>query len=337
MLRFAALAVLTQVCSAAPVGDLLKRDASGPKMNGANFPGMCLCDFVQLCNILTASADPSIIKVGSTWYSFATNSGGRNIQISKSSDFNTWNLLNEDALPNLPSWANPNPSDTWAPDVSQLADGSFVMYYTVRTSQDSQYHCVGAATSASITGPYLPHTDEPLICDLSVGGAIDPAGYEENGQRYVLWKVDGNANPGNPGPCGANNNPTPLYIQPVSSNGLTLQGSKSALVDNEGESDDGIVEAPSLAKSGSTYVLFFSSGCYSTTNYKVNYATSSSLTSGYKRAANALFKSGTQDLSAPGGASIDRDAKHLVFHANYDSGRALWTDIISVNGDSVSA
>ncbi|CAK4034508.1 glycoside hydrolase family 43 [Lecanosticta acicola] len=281
--------------------------------------------------------DPSIINVNDTWYSFSTNSGGRNIQIATSDDFDTWTLLQTDALPDLPAWISDQPTDVWAPDVSLLDNGYFIMYYTARTDEDSRYHCVGAATSQSIEGPFEPCSDDPLICDLSVGGAIDPAGYEEDGQRYILWKVDGNALPYGSGPCGPTNHTTPLYIQPVAADGVTLQGSKSQLVDNQGSSDDGIVEAPSLTKCGSTYVLFFSSGCFTTTNYKVNYATSTSLTGGFQRAQNALFQTGTQNLTAPGGASIDRDAKHLVFHANYNGGRALWTDIVTIDGDQVSA
>lgn len=57
-------------------------------------------------------------------------------------------------------------------------DGSFVMYFALTTAADSSHHCVGAATSATILGPYQP-ISTPLFCDLSVGGAIDPAGFVE--------------------------------------------------------------------------------------------------------------------------------------------------------------
>lgn len=62
------------------------------------------------------------------------------------------------------------------------------MYYSASTTLEDSRHCVGAATSSDISGPYLPQND-PLFCPDSQGGAIDAAGYNDNGQRYVVYKV----------------------------------------------------------------------------------------------------------------------------------------------------
>jgi len=63
--------------------------------------------------------------------------------------------------------------NTWAPDVNQLDDGKFVMYYsaTAMASPGGAHHCVGAATSDTILGPYVPLNDS-LVCPLAQGGAI---------------------------------------------------------------------------------------------------------------------------------------------------------------------
>lgn len=74
------------------------------------------------------------------------------------------------------------------------------MYYSASTTEDASKHCVGAATSTNILGPYTPVDDDALFCDLTVGGAIDAAGFNDNGQRYVVYKVDGNSL-GNGGAC----------------------------------------------------------------------------------------------------------------------------------------
>lgn len=79
-------------------------------------------------------------------------------------------------------------------------DGSFVMYYSASTVKDKSKHCVGAATSKNVLGPYTPIGSEPLFCDLSIGGAIDAAGFKDGNQRYVVYKVDGNSL-GNGGAC----------------------------------------------------------------------------------------------------------------------------------------
>ena len=36
-------------------------------------------------------------------------------------------------------------------------------------------HCIGAAISPNVTGPYTP-TDSPIACPLDAGGAIDLLG-----------------------------------------------------------------------------------------------------------------------------------------------------------------
>lgn len=56
--------------------------------------------------------DPSITYYNGMWYSFATNSGGVNIQIATSRDFYTWQLVKnangtqKDALPAAPAWVD---------------------------------------------------------------------------------------------------------------------------------------------------------------------------------------------------------------------------------------
>lgn len=69
------------------------------------------------------------------------------------------------------------------------------MYFaaSATAADDQQKHCIGAATASTVEGPYAAQTDA-LICDLSEGGAIDPAGFQDyNGDRYIVYKVDGNS------------------------------------------------------------------------------------------------------------------------------------------------
>ena len=129
---------------------------------------------------------------------------------------------------------------------------------------------------------------------------------------------------------------TPLVLQPVSSNGYTLSGSATTLLDNNGAADQGILEAPVVAKSGSYYFLLFSSGCYTTTHYNVDYAYASSITGPYTRASAPLISTGTNGLSGPGGGDVSKDLKYLAFHANYGSGRALYTARITQSGTTLS-
>ncbi|KAI9657076.1 MAG: hypothetical protein M1821_003242 [Bathelium mastoideum] len=291
-------------------------------MNGTNFP------------------DPSIIQVNSTWYSFATTTGGKvHIQVASSPDFNNWTLKEGyDALPNLPSWVDQAHPNTWAPDVNQLDDGSFVMYYTASTANESNIHCTAAATASSVEGPYTPMGDEPWECSLDMGGAIDPSGFRDtDGTRYVSFKIDGNS-VGNGGSC--NNGvapiiPTPIMLQKVQSDGVTKVGPAFTILMNE-PSDGPLVEAPSLIRSaGGNYTLFYSSNCFSSTAYDVAYATSPNITGPYTR-AGSLFTS-RSGMVSPGSADIDADGTHLLFHANADNGRALYTATINIADNKVTA
>ncbi|KAJ9628489.1 hypothetical protein H2203_002388 [Taxawa tesnikishii (nom. ined.)] len=279
--------------------------------------------------ISTNFPDPSIIKVGTT-----------------STDFSSWTLLTnsdgswKDALPTLPSWVPSDNYNTWAPDVRQLDDGSFVMYFSATTTADTSKHCVGAATSKNIVGPYAAQASA-LICPLSSGGAIDASGFQDsNGQRYIVYKVDGNSI-GHGGACGNTVSPivgTPILLQPVASDGVTLQGSTTTLLNNNGASDDGIVEAPNIIRTSSgKYILFFSPGCFTTTNYSVSYATASNVKGPYTRRSTPLFQTGSYGLSAPGGAQVAKDGQHMVFHANNGAVRSLYTAVITVTGNTVTA
>lgn len=192
--------------------------------------------------------DPAVINVRNMWYVFGTNNGKYNVQIANSQDFNTWNVLAKDALPNLPLWVNVDSAAVWAPDVSQLDDGTFLLYFSAALAQYPAHRCIGAATSASIEGPYSP-MDMPLICpdpnwngnivdsiinSSGQGGAIDASGFKDvDGTRYIVYKVDGNSL-GSGGSCNNGNGQksTPIMLVPVDANGVTPLGQAVTLLDH---------------------------------------------------------------------------------------------------------
>ncbi|KAK0776769.1 hypothetical protein LTR59_014100 [Friedmanniomyces endolithicus] len=300
-----------------------KRSLSGASIAGANF------------------ADPSVIQTSDgKWYAFATRTIGSvtHIQAAQSPDFETWTLVvnadssQYDALPSMPAWVATGPSTTWAPDVMQVADGTFVMYYSALAAPSPTHHCIGAATASSVLGPYTPVGPEAMICPLDQGGAIDASGFIDNGQRYVVYKVDGNSI-GHGGACNNAIAPfvsTPIILQPVAADGITFNGAATTLLDNAGASDQGVVEAPALMMSGSTYVLFFSSNCFADGHYTLSYATSTSVMGPYARAAQPLLQTGDNGFASPGGADVAVDDQHLLFHAAYNGGRAMYRAVINV-------
>jgi len=140
-----AVTVLTAASVVAPTADsaLTIRNTIQPIMNGLEF------------------ADPSIIRTPAGWTGFATNHAfnGKmiNVLVATTPDYETWTHDSEkfgtDAMPHLPEWVDPSSSRVWAPDVQQLPDGSFILYYTAALKEDPAHHCVSWAISLNVSGP----------------------------------------------------------------------------------------------------------------------------------------------------------------------------------------
>ena len=184
---------------------------------------------------------------------------------------------------------------------------------------------------------------------ISQGGAIDPAGFlDADGTRYVVYKVDGNSI-GHGGNCGNGVDPivpTPIMLQQVSADGVTPVGSPQQILDRS-DADGPLVEAPSLTRvqdsssaGGWLYILFFSSNCYSGSQYDTSYATSSNgIKNGgqdYTKSSAPLLVTGSDNgaLFSPGGLTVGPDASKVVFHADLGQTadtRQMWVGQISID------
>lgn len=274
--------------------------------------------------------DPSVLKVGNTYYGYAGPNGNNagissNVITATSNDFETWAVNDADALPNPGAWAA-SPPHVWAPDVVSLDNGKYVMYYSAITIQNSFQHCVGAAISNSPAGPFTP-LDQPLYCDLGAGGAIDPDGFKDpnTGKQYVIYKVDGNS-VGHGGSCKNTVAPivaTPILLQEVSpDDGVTPVAAAIQLISNDA-ADGPVVEAPTLAYDPSTkqYILFFTSGCFTTSTYNIQYATAQNIAGPYTRHGMFLKTGDTvANVQIPGSPDIEPTTNQLVFHGDVNMG-----------------
>ncbi|KAJ5630231.1 uncharacterized protein N7484_010331 [Penicillium longicatenatum] len=267
--------------------------------------------------------DPSFLKASDgKWYAFGTNGNGKRIQIASSSDFNTWTLLDIEALPTLSTWETDK--DHYAPDVIQRDDGKYVMYYSGEAKSDINHHCIGTAIAENPTGPYVP-SNTPLSCRLDKGGSIDPSGFlDSDGTRYVLFKVDGNS-VGHGGDCNNGVEPlvsTPIMLQKLQADGVTPIGDAVQILDRSTADNDGpLVEAPSLVLHQGTYFLFYSTHCYTDPAYDVRWATASSIVGPYQKANIQLMKTGEDGLTSPGGATACGCGDRMLLHGWCDSAK----------------
>lgn len=251
--------------------------------------------------------DPSVIKVDSTYYAYATNANGKNVQVARSSDMVHWDLLN-DAMPALPSWAQLGGSYVWAPAVIRL-DGKYVMYYTARDMQSNK-QCVGVAVSDKPEGKFKDSSNSPLVCQADEGGTIDPSPLLDNGKLYLYFKNDGNC-------CGLT---TYLSVQQLSSGGLHVVGQPKRLMSNDKSWEDKVVEAPDMFVHNGKYYLFFSANDYSGVKYAVGYATCETAVGPCEQAAeNPILASQTKQplVIGPGGQTLIQIGSQtwMVYHA----------------------
>jgi arabinan endo-1,5-alpha-L-arabinosidase len=253
--------------------------------------------------------DPDVLKAGEMYYAYATNGNGINIQAARSRDLVHWEVL-EDALPELPAWAVQKFGWTWAPEVFSPNEGQYVMYFVSRFAIGFDgTQCIGIATSEDPAGPFVSPSPEPFICQTDRGGSIDPSFFmDTDGQRYVLWKNDGNSS----------GYQVWLYIQKVSADGLTLEGESQRLLTVDQRWEGNLVEAPTLWQHNGKYYLFYSANAYNDRRYATGYAVAEDIFGPYVKAEEPLIAT---DLAAglvgPGGQDVVLDPdgdSWILFH-----------------------
>jgi len=160
-----------------------------------------------------------------------------------------------DAVPEAPSWVVPD-SGLWAPDVRKVGK-VYVMWFSGRyryslLASGAHPKCIGVATSASPTGPFVSHSSRPAICQVSLYGDIDPRTFiGPHGQEWLYWKSDGNA-------VTTDVITTNIFAQRLSSNGQSLIGTPKVILTNGLNWEGWLVESPDMVRHGDRYLLFFS-------------------------------------------------------------------------------
>jgi beta-xylosidase len=203
--------------------------------------------------------DPFVLRDGNTYWAYGTNSGGRNVQVLRSTDLIHWDPAG-DALPELPGWVRPGL--TWAPAVLART-GGYVLYVTVRYAGTGR-QALMVARADRPAGPFVPVGTGPLVFQQDLGGSIDPSTFvDADGQAYLLWKADANAV----------HQPSSLWGQALSPDGLALPGEPAELLSFDAPWERPLIEAPSLVRAGDRYLLFYSGGWWSSAGYAVGYAT----------------------------------------------------------------
>lgn len=200
--------------------------------------------------------DAFILPNGSQFIAYSTNDGP-NVPIAVSSDLIHWSFARDplnpgkklDALPKLGRWAKRG--STWAPEVLHLED-HYLLYYAANDAAKNE-ECVGVAVASNPLGPFTDNNPEPLVCQASLGGTIDPDVFRDSdGKLYLYFKNDGNR-------VGKD---TAIWAQQLAADGLSLAGEPIELIKDDQAWEHHIVEAPTMIRSPAGYQLFFSGASF---------------------------------------------------------------------------
>jgi len=245
--------------------------------------------------------DPSIIRVDGDYYATATTSEWAPIfPILHSRDLVNWETIGA-VFQKRPGWSV---GSYWAPEIHE-SNGKFFVYYVARKKNGPL--SIAVATADKPAGPYVDRG--PMISQAA--GSIDPLPVEdENGKRYLIWKEDGNSR----------KQPTPLWIQPLSSDGLKLEGEMKEILRNDLPWEGNVVEGPFVIHKNGYFYLFYAANacCGSACHYGVGVARAKNLLGPWEKHKNNPIIQENGIWKCPGHGSAVRDLKgdyYFIYHA----------------------
>ncbi|MCB9604074.1 MAG: family 43 glycosylhydrolase [Sandaracinus sp.] len=247
--------------------------------------------------------DPGVTFDGTRYVLTCTGGDAGGIyRIFTSTDLVTWTREGAVFPDGAPSWAE---SHFWAPEIHPVADGLYVAYYSAKNRADGSL-AVGAATAPSATGPFTD-LGRPLVHDPSPG-VIDAHYFRaSDGRRFLTWKVDGNAI----------GRPTPIRIQELAEDGVTLRGSARTILTNDRGWEGALVEGQWMVERDGFFYLFYSANGYASASYAVGVARATSPTGPFTKAGDPILVTNGA-WGGPGHGSIvtgPRGETVHVYHA----------------------
>ena len=250
--------------------------------------------------------DPSVTKVGDTYWATATTSNwGPTFPLLKSSDLQHWSLVGHVFPGERPAWAD---YYFWAPEINHDANGKTYVFYTAHKRGGNL--AVGVASADRPEGPYRDHG--PLVGQPD--GSID--GFpttDENGQPYLIWKEDGNSQ----------RQPTPIWAQRLNADRTALVGEKTELFRNTAAWEGNLVEGPSVVRHGGYFYLFYAANgcCGPGCTYATGVARAATLLGPWEKYAQNPILTKNDTWTCPGhGTPIERAGHWYLLHHAYQTG-----------------
>jgi beta-xylosidase len=247
--------------------------------------------------------DPSVVKVGDTYWASATSSNwGPAFPLLKSDNLTEWQLVGHVFPDKLPAWAD---YYFWAPEITQEGNKTYVFYSAHKKGGNL---AVGVASADRPEGPYTDHG--PLVAQAA--GSID--GFpmrDEKGQLYLIWKEDGNSI----------NQPTPIWAQPLNEGRTALTGTKTELFRNTEPWEGNLVEGVSMVKHGDYFYAFYAANgcCGPACTYGTGVARAKSLLGPWEKNPRNPIIAASEAWRCPGHGTVTQgfDGRWFLLHHAY--------------------
>lgn len=245
--------------------------------------------------------DPSVIRVGQDYWATATTSEWAPLfPILHSRDLVNWETVGS-VFQKRPEWSVGN---YWAPEIAEYR-GKYFVYYVGRKKGGPL--AVAVATADKPEGPYTDHG--PMVAQDA--GSIDPVAVtDENGERWLIWKEDGNSR----------KLPTILWAQKLNEDGAKLVGQMYEILRNDTPWEGSVVEGAFVVKRGDYFYMFYSGNgcCGRGCSYALGVARSKKLLGPWEKNPGNPILVENEKWKCPGHGSIvtaSNGKDYLLYHA----------------------
>ncbi|GGM95656.1 beta-xylosidase [Dyadobacter beijingensis] len=249
-------------------------------------------------------ADPSVIRVGDTYYAAGTSSEwGPAYPIYSSKDLVNWEYVGP-VFTDLPKWTM---GSYWAPELF-FRNGTFYVYYTARRKADKQ-SVIGVASTKDITKGFKDHG---VIIEWTKE-AIDAYVVEDKGKLFITWKAYGLDK----------DRGIELLGAELSPDGLKVTGKEFSLIKADPAGwEAGGAEGQAIFKRGSYWYMLYSGNacCGDRCDYQVGLARATSLQGPWVKYENnpVLFGDDTWKCPGHGTVVLTPDRRYFYLHHAYN-------------------
>ncbi|HEX8330996.1 MAG TPA: family 43 glycosylhydrolase [Segetibacter sp.] len=256
-----------------------------------------------------AHPDPSVTKIGDTYWASATSSNWfPAFPLLYSKDLLNWKQAGY-IFNKKPEWAD---YYFWAPEIS-YDSGRVYVYYTAHKKNGNL--CVGVASAKTPEGPYKDHG--PLICQPH--GSIDAFPIRDTaGRLFLVWKEDANSV----------NLPTPIWAQQINEERTALIGERIELFRNDAPWEKELVEGVSMIKRGDYYYAFYAAaGCCGTRcTYVSGVARAPNILGPWEKyPANPILTDDSTWLCKGHGTPVEKDGRYFFLFHGYHRETSAFT------------